>query len=301
MTDTRAVAIAALCAVALLAVVAPVAGAAAGGAADSARSDAPNATNDSSMGAEISAFMQSSASGADGAVEDGMFEAEYDERPDDRATLVESRTGDLQSDLADLRERRQELRENRDETSQVEYRARMSRLVSDVRSLERSVNRTEPLAEAAGVDTTALRTIRNDASELSGREVAELARQMAVVPDERPDRGPDGDRGNGEANGREKGPKDSPGNGSDDANAGNDRRNATNDDGDDDDGGGADRGGGTGGDDGPGNGRLVARADTLFTARGELSTEWILPLCSTCWATRTAGGSCGCSRGNPAT
>ena len=259
MTDARALAIAALCAVALLAVVAPIAGAAASGAAGSAQSDAPNATNDSSMGAEISAFMQSSASEADGAVEDGMFEAEYDERPDDRATLVENRTGDLQSDLADLRERRQELRENRDEMSQVEYRARMSRLVSDIRSLERSVNRTEPLAEAAGVDTTALRTTRNDASELSGQEVAELAKHMAVVTDERPDRGPDGDRGNGEANGREGGPKDSPGNGSDNANAGNDRRNATNDargndDGDDDDGGGADRGG----DDGPGNGRLIA-------------------------------------------
>jgi len=255
MTDTRAPAVAALCAVALLAVVAPIAGAAAGGT----QSDATNATNDSSMGAEISAFMQSSASEADGAVEDGMFEAEYDERPDDRATLVENRTGDLQSDLADLRERRQELRENRDEMSQVEYRARMSRLVSDIRSLERSVNRTEPLAEAAGVDTTALRTTRNDASELSGQEVAELAKHMAVVTDERPDRGPDGDRGNGEANGREGGPKDSPGNGSDNANAGNDRRNATNDargndDGDDDDGGGADRGG----DDGPGNGRLIA-------------------------------------------
>ena len=261
MTDTRAPAIAALCAVALLAVVAPVAAAAAGGATGGVQSDATNATNDSSMGAEISAFMQSSASEADGAVEDGMFEAEYDERTDDdRATLVEHRTGDLQADLAELRERRQELRENRDEMSEVEYRARMSRLVSDIRSLERSVDRTEPLAEAAGVNTTALRSIRNNASELSGQEVAELARQLSVVPDDRPDRGPDGDRGNGESNGREGGPEDARGNGPDDANpgsnAGNDQRNesSTDDDDDDEDDGGR-NGGGNGG--GPGNGRLI--------------------------------------------
>ena len=249
MTDTRAPAVAALCAVALLAVVAPIAGAAAGGT----QSDATNATNDSSMGAEISAFMQSSASEADGAVEDGMFEAEYDERPDDRVTLVENRTGDLQSDLADLRERRQKLRENRDEMSQVEYQARTSRLVSDIRSLERSVNRTEPLAEEAGVDPTTLRTIRNNASELSGQEVAELAKQMSVVPDDRPDRGPDGDRG------REGGPKDDPGNGPDNADAGNDPQNGSDDDrkgGDDDSGGNGGGGGGNSG--GPDNGRLIA-------------------------------------------
>lgn len=260
MTDTRAPAIGVLCAVALLAVVAPIAGAAAGGTAVSAQSDATNATNDSSMGAEISAFMQSSAAEADGAVEDGMFEAEYDERPDDRAALVRNRTGELQADLAELRERRQELQENRDEMSDVEYRARMSRLVSDVRSLERSVDRTEPLAEDAGVNTTTLRTIRNNASELSGQEVAELARQMSVVPD---DRGPDGDRGNGESNDREGGPGDSPSNGPDNANAnsnaGSDQRNETSDDGedDDDDGSGTGSGGGGGNAGGPGDGRLI--------------------------------------------
>lgn len=269
MTDSRVPAAAVLCAVALLAVAVPMVGAATSGATDGADRAPTNSTNDSSMGAEISAFMQSSASEADGAVEDGMFEAEYDERAgDDRAALVEDRTGDLQADLAELRERKRELQENRDEMSRVEYQARMSRLVSDIRSLERSVERTEPLAERAGVNATALRSIRDNASELSGQEVAALARGMSVVPDERPDRGPDGDRGNGEANGREGGPGENPGNGPDDANPNsnaNDQRNENrSDDGDDDDddggnggnaGGNGDNGGGNGG--GPDNGRLI--------------------------------------------
>jgi molecular chaperone GrpE (heat shock protein) len=198
MTDFRMSALAFLCVAGLLALAGPVAGAAASTAADGdTAAVSENETNGSSMGAEISAFMQSSASETDGAVENGMFEAAYENgTADDRTDLVRNRTGDLRDELADLRERRQRLQENRENMSQVEYQARMSRLVNDIRSLERAANRTEPLAEEAGVNTTSLREIRSNASNLTGEEVSTLAQQMAVVPDH-VDRGPPEDRGQG--------------------------------------------------------------------------------------------------------
>jgi hypothetical protein len=198
MTDFRTSALAFLCVVGLLALAGPVAGAAVSSTADGdAAAVSQNETNGSSMGAEISAFMQSSASETDGAVENGMFEAAYEnETADDRTDLVRNRTGELRDELANLRERRHRLQENRENMSRVEYRARMSRLVNDIRSLERAANRTEPLAEEVGVNTTELREVRTNASNLTGEEVSTLAQQMAVVPDD-VDRGPPEDRGQG--------------------------------------------------------------------------------------------------------
>jgi hypothetical protein len=201
MTDFRTSAIIFLCVVGLLALAGPVAGAAVStAAAGDAAAVSDNATNDSSMGAEISAFMQSSASETDGAVENGMFEAAYENgSADERTELVRNRTGDLQDDLADLRERRQRLQENRENMSQVEYQARMSRLVSDIRSLEQAANQTEPLAEEAGVNTTTLQEIRTNASNLTGEEVSAMAQQLAVVPDH-VDQGPPENEGQGDGN-----------------------------------------------------------------------------------------------------
>lgn len=213
MTDSRTVLLALLPLVAVL-VALPVAGAAAvdGGAATvdagAQANDSNQANNSSSMGAEISAFMQSSASETDGSVADGMFEAQYAANGSDRAALVRNRTDRLQGDLADLRAEKRELRADRGNMSRVEYRARMSRLVGEIRSLERSANRTEPLAASAGVDATALGEIRTNASELSGENVSAIARSLSVVPDhvnrgppENRTRGPPDDRGGTERNG----------------------------------------------------------------------------------------------------
>ncbi|WP_135821374.1 hypothetical protein [Halostella litorea] len=288
MTDSRTPAVALLSLVAVL-VALPVAGAAAADGGATAAGDAGvQANNSSSMGAEISAFMQSSASEADGSVEDGMFEARYD-NGSDRAALVRNRTDRLRSELDRLRAEKRALRAEKGNMSRLEYQARMSRLVGEVRSLERSANRTEPLAESAGVNRSALAEIRANASAMSGQEVSALARTLAVVPDH-VERGPPGNRtagppddrggaGNGpgaDGNGTRGPPDDrgSDGEGAggppDDRGAGRDDgtgQNGTADGGDDvdggDDGDGSDGGngsGGNGGERGNGNGGGPAAA-----------------------------------------
>jgi len=197
MTDSRLPVLALLCLAGVL-VALPVAGAASadGAATGLANDTGTQANNNSTMGAEISAFMQSSASEADGSVDDGMFEARYADDGTDRDALVRNRTDRLRSDLERLRAEKRELQAEKDDLTRVEYQARMSRLVGEIRSLERSANRTEPLAESAGVDPTALAEVRANASALSGSEASALASSLAVVP-EHVDRGPSDDRTTG--------------------------------------------------------------------------------------------------------
>jgi hypothetical protein len=194
MTDSRLPVFALLCLAGVL-VALPVAGAASadGAATGLANDTGAQANNNSTMGAEISAFMQSSASEADGSVDDGMFEARYADDGTDRDALVRNRTDRLRSDLERLRAEKRALQAEKGNLSRVEYQARMSRLVGEIRSLERSANRTEPLAESAGVDPTALAEVRANASALPGSEASALASSLAVVP-EHVDRGPSDNR-----------------------------------------------------------------------------------------------------------
>lgn len=212
MTDRLAVTLSLVAGLAML-VAAPTLAATAG-----APVTASNHTNGSAgLGADISAFMQASTVGANDSVDAGMWAAEFNRTGQaNRTDMVLARTGSLSERLTATQERIDELRQARDNgtISQVAYAARVGRLSARVDSLQRALNGTATAADRAGVNTSRLDSLRESARNLSGQEVAALARNLSSVgPPEDVERGPPDDRGpdrGDEADGEEDADDDTP-------------------------------------------------------------------------------------------
>lgn len=172
-------------------------------AQDDAGSDANESVDDATVGESISGFMQSTEASAQGDVDQGLYEARYETAEgSERTALVEERTTDLEARLAAVEDRIDRIQADRDEMNPIAYRARMSAAAAQLRSLEASANGTERDAAAVGVNTTRLETLRNRASELSGQEVAAIARSLAGVTPRGPNgSGPPEDPGRGDGQG----------------------------------------------------------------------------------------------------
>lgn len=221
-------------------------------AGDAATQEDANA----SFGAEVSSFMQANDVEAQDEVDRGMFNASLQraETAEERRAIVEERTERLQR----RHERLQELRENvsTDAPSPADV-AVATRVDVGASSLERSANETERVARGVGVNTERLETIRQNASQLRGPEVAELARSVGGPPEDA--RGPPDDVPAADNSSNDRG-ADSPGNGSDRSGADNrsgSGRNSTNASG----GGPPDHAGGGPDDPGNGNGNGDGDAD----------------------------------------
>lgn len=194
MTTTRSAVLIVVAVVGLT--VAPVASAAlATGFAAQDDEGADEEPDNTSMGAEVSEFMQSSAASADHAVETRMFDAAYRNADENhRADVVSDRATTLEQRLAVLEREHEELTEQRDEMNPVAYDARMTRLTVQITSLENAINETEPRADESGVGTDSLADLRTSALALSGPEIAERASQLIGV-DTLPEQAADGDAG----------------------------------------------------------------------------------------------------------
>ncbi|WP_132057913.1 DUF7096 domain-containing protein [Halorussus amylolyticus] len=160
-----------------------------------------NETNDS-FGANISSFMQSSAAEIGGAVETGMWSASFNATANrsSQERLVERRTDKLRGDLTDLQERKEELAAEREagEISKPAYRAQVGQLTGRINALQSAINATESRAKQAGMNTDEIRTLEADTRNLSGPEIAAVARNTTGVGN-----GPPGSAG---AEGNESGP-----------------------------------------------------------------------------------------------
>ncbi|MFC7231848.1 hypothetical protein ACFQMM_11340 [Saliphagus sp. GCM10025308] len=168
--------------------------------------ESTTAENSSTMGEEVSTFMQTSSVSTTHAVDDGMFEAAFQNASEERrAALIAERTEEHNSTIAELKEEYRTLQEQKGELHPGEYNVRMARLTVELASVDDSINRTERRAADAGVNTTAIQTLRANASELAGPEVAERAKQIAGID---PPRGPPdhaGGQNGSPGNGQEKG------------------------------------------------------------------------------------------------
>lgn len=157
-------------------------------------------TSNATFGASVSAFMQASAANAEGEVEDGMFSARFENASEERrADLVRGRAATLDQRLDRLRAERAELLNTTDgEAPSVADRAKAARLTARINALENAIATTDEAADRAGVNVTRLDELRRNASELTGREVAELSRGLAGVGQGPPEAGEDrGHRGDG--------------------------------------------------------------------------------------------------------
>lgn len=147
-----------------------------------------------SFGASVSSFMQASSAETEGEVDDGMFDASLNraKSQEERRELIEQRPAQLEQRQQRLANRRAAISE---EDSEVRNRAIATHVTTGANGLEQSANETATVAAEAGVNTTRLDAIRNEARNLSGGEVAELARGLAG-PMSDGERGPPGATGN---------------------------------------------------------------------------------------------------------
>jgi hypothetical protein len=106
-----------------------------------------------------------------------------------KARVVGAQVSDLEGRLSNLTEQREELREayRNGSITRGEYHARLAKLHAEVRATERLTNQTEATArglpesvlKANGVNVTAIKTLRTNAHNLTGPEVAGIARSIA--------------------------------------------------------------------------------------------------------------------------
>jgi hypothetical protein len=144
--------------------------------------DTPTEGEEAAMGTQLTAFMQHGAAQATDRVEEGMWRAAFDRANEsERARLATGRRGELEDRLETLRaerERLQALRAN-GSISQVEYAARVSALNGRVDAMGEAVTGTERATNRAGLDVEGLRTLKREASNLTGPAVAGIARGLA--------------------------------------------------------------------------------------------------------------------------
>ncbi len=182
----RAIALAlVLTLVAALVGVAPL-GAAGSGAADAVGEPETNAT----AGEQLSGAIGVQQAEIDGEVEERAFGLAVAEADDEaRADAVVERANVTEERLDELEERADRLEAKHDNgtITRGQYEARMARLAAESASAERAANDSATVAEdlpaelvaERGADPAAIETLRERASELSGPEVAAIARSIA--------------------------------------------------------------------------------------------------------------------------
>lgn len=145
----------------------------------------PAATDDglseNKTGVQMTAYMQSTAEEANATVETGLWMAgiERSPNPDNR---IRDRAADLAARLERLRNRTESLNRTRENGSlpPVVYNARAAALDARVDGLQQAVEATAETADRYGVNVSKLDTLRAEASNLSGPEVAAIARNLTT-------------------------------------------------------------------------------------------------------------------------
>jgi len=219
------------------------------------------------FGDQVASFAQASAVDANETVDRGMWRAAFNDS-ENPSQAVAARTGTLERRLERLESQSETLRAQRENgtISEAAYTARASALRVRMANLRRAIEESETVARQTGVNTTKLDRLRSEAANMTGPEVAELARQIADPPRGPPDDvpgegGPPDDTGppdNGPAtNESESGSPDGGdgGPGASDERGGQGQGDGADSDSDGDDGDGSNRGGGDGGGSGGGGGQ----------------------------------------------
>lgn len=172
--------------------------------------DNGTAENDSeseaAFGEQVSSFAQSSASDANHTMDTGLWNASVSSA-DDPTEPVRQRVGQLEQRIDRLESRIADLDAQRENMSDAEYNARASALRAELSNLRDAIDQTNETARRVGVNAENLDTLRNAASNMTGPEVAALARNITDAP-----RGPPEDAGPsdnpGQGNGTDQGQSD---------------------------------------------------------------------------------------------
>lgn len=164
-------------------------------------------SNEVAPGERLSGVVGVQSAEFDGEIERNAFRIGL-ERADDNATKarhIAEKLNESGERLTELEQRKAELQEQRenDTITEGKYRAQMARLSTETETVEQQLNQSNTTAgelpeetlRQNGVNVTAIETLQANASELSGQEVAEIARGIAGDRSGMVERGPPSDRG----------------------------------------------------------------------------------------------------------
>jgi len=170
------------------------------------------ATNQAAPGAQLAGVVGVGEAELDGEVDSRAYGIRIAQAntEDARADVVADQFGDVEQRLTDLETQRDELGAARDNgsVSEGEYRAKAAKLHAESKNARRLANETNETAselpaeklEARDINATAIQTLSDRAGNLTGPEVAEIARGIGgdnvgqqARPEAAGDRG--GDRG----------------------------------------------------------------------------------------------------------
>lgn len=133
-------------------------------------------------------------------VQQAEFEGEVDERTfgvsvaransnESKAEVVDEQLDDVDQRITELEQRQEDLREARENgsISEGEYRAKMAEVAAELETARRLTNASEATAQGLpadllaekGIDATAIQTLKDRAGNLSGPEVAQVAKSIA--------------------------------------------------------------------------------------------------------------------------
>ncbi|MHB9287771.1 hypothetical protein ACKVMT_12125 [Halobacteriales archaeon Cl-PHB] len=152
--------------------------------------------NESSFGAQLSAFAQSTAADANATVDSGMWTARVNESSNP-GEAVRTRATSLERRLHHLENRSEALTAARANgtINGVTYTAQASAVRAQLANLRQQVNETAQVADRAGVNGTKLADLRAAAGNATGPEVAAIARNITDAG-----RGPPAHAGGGDDN-----------------------------------------------------------------------------------------------------
>jgi hypothetical protein len=164
------------------------------GSAPVQEADGNETANETAPGAHLAGVVNVQAAEVEGEVAERSFGVQLAAARSNasRASVLANQTGDLSERVTELRDRKQELRAAREagDISAGRYRAEMARVAAELSTANRLLNRTTEAARRmpasaladAGVDAESLDRLREDAGELSGPEIAEIARDIGGPP-----------------------------------------------------------------------------------------------------------------------
>lgn len=178
--------------------------------------DAQNETNESDVepGAQLSAVVGVQEAEIDGDIESRAFghAVANASSNESKADVVADQVERNEERLAELEERKVELTEQREagNISESKYEAEMAKIAAETATIQQTTNQSAnasedlpaELLEERGVNASAIETLQDRASELSGGEVSEMAKRIAGertgqaggAPDDVGERGDAGDR-----------------------------------------------------------------------------------------------------------
>ena len=149
--------------------------------------------NDSLSG-EVSSFMQITAASTEGAVDSGMWRASLNdtENETERTRMINARIEYLEQRANDIETETAELRADRNNSTNVSYVARASRLAARIEAFRTAVNQTAEVATAESVNETGANRLDEVSANLTEPDLPAVDETIRTGPAPSNDASPSG-------------------------------------------------------------------------------------------------------------